>query len=254
MISEWTTFWFTKANANVKFGVTYLCGHEGERSSVPINITTKTKAKNYFWGIHFTSISVSTVFSGPNPGWGICFRADTFCALCQAHGIAKLAFSLSCVGRAGFSVDFRFHLAKVSKWWKPFPLKAINCCLFPLIPINFHDSLLRSDMTIHKWPTNARDKSAKFTATWTNSWQDPPTTTPRSEMLTYQYVILLDLFCANTYRYRYWPVIIWNKLCYRYRYPRSGPSLLNVCRFVIPGNNLQETYRYRSVFFIEIIR
>ena len=62
MISKLITFRITKAK--LQFGVKYLCGHECERSSVQSifrNINTKAKAKKYFWGIAFTSISVSTV-------------------------------------------------------------------------------------------------------------------------------------------------------------------------------------------------
>ena len=39
----------------------YLCKHECERSSAPINMNTKAKATKDFWGIHFTLISVSMV-------------------------------------------------------------------------------------------------------------------------------------------------------------------------------------------------
>ena len=62
IISELITFRITKAKAKVKFGVRYLCGPKCEKSSVPINIDTKAKAKKYFGGINFTLISVSTVF------------------------------------------------------------------------------------------------------------------------------------------------------------------------------------------------
>ena len=62
IIPELTTFRFTKAKPKVKFRVKYLCGHEGERSSVPISINTKAKAKSYFGGISFTLVSVSKVF------------------------------------------------------------------------------------------------------------------------------------------------------------------------------------------------
>ena len=50
LISELFTFRFSKAKAKVKFGVQYLCGHEGERSSVSINISTNAKVKQIFWG------------------------------------------------------------------------------------------------------------------------------------------------------------------------------------------------------------
>ena len=46
-ISELITFRIAKAKAKVKFGVKYLCKHECERSSVPINISTKAKATIY---------------------------------------------------------------------------------------------------------------------------------------------------------------------------------------------------------------
>ena len=58
-----------KAKANVRFGVKYLCGHECERSSV--QLISKAKAKEYYWGIYFTLISLSTV-SEVSP----VFRAD----------------------------------------------------------------------------------------------------------------------------------------------------------------------------------
>ena len=69
MISELITLRITKAKAKVKFGARYLCVPECEKSSVPININTKAKANTYFWGIHFTLISVSTVIRNQtNPG------------------------------------------------------------------------------------------------------------------------------------------------------------------------------------------
>ena len=61
MISELITFRITKAKAKVEFRVMSLCGHDCERSSVPININAKAKATKYYRGINFTLISVSTV-------------------------------------------------------------------------------------------------------------------------------------------------------------------------------------------------
>ena len=61
MISESITFRITKAKAKVKFGVKYLCKHECETPSVPVNINTKAKATKYFGGINFTLIFAATV-------------------------------------------------------------------------------------------------------------------------------------------------------------------------------------------------
>ena len=46
--SKLKTFRITKANANVKFGVKYLCGYECESSSVQLISMRKTKANKYF--------------------------------------------------------------------------------------------------------------------------------------------------------------------------------------------------------------
>ena len=62
MISEIITFRVTKAKAEVKFGVKYLCEHERERSSVPINTSMKAKATKYLGGVNFTLICVAMVF------------------------------------------------------------------------------------------------------------------------------------------------------------------------------------------------
>ena len=59
--SELITFRITKAKAKAKFWVKYLCKHQCQRSSVPININTKAKARTYFRGINFTLISMATV-------------------------------------------------------------------------------------------------------------------------------------------------------------------------------------------------
>ena len=47
-ISELTTIRITKAKAKVKFGVTNLCGHECERSSVQLISLRKRKRQNIF--------------------------------------------------------------------------------------------------------------------------------------------------------------------------------------------------------------
>ena len=62
MISEFISFRITKAKAKAKviYRVKYLCRHECERLSVPININTKAKATNYF-GIYFALICAGTV-------------------------------------------------------------------------------------------------------------------------------------------------------------------------------------------------
>ena len=49
MISELITFRITKAKG--KFGVSYLCGPEREKSSVPMYINMKAKADKSFGGI-----------------------------------------------------------------------------------------------------------------------------------------------------------------------------------------------------------
>ena len=61
IISELIAIRSTKAKAKVKFGVKYLCKHECERSSVPININTRAKETEHSGGICFTLICVATV-------------------------------------------------------------------------------------------------------------------------------------------------------------------------------------------------
>ena len=66
IISELITFRNTKAKAKVKFAGKYLCKHECERSSVPINLNTKAKATKYDWGKTFTSNCVAAVLQSRN--------------------------------------------------------------------------------------------------------------------------------------------------------------------------------------------
>ena len=54
MISELIIFRITKAKANVKFGVKYLCGHACERSSVQSISIRKRKQKHIFGELIFT--------------------------------------------------------------------------------------------------------------------------------------------------------------------------------------------------------
>ena len=78
--SETTLLWIKhfqiyKSESESKIRVKYLCGHEGQRSSFPINANTKAKAKKKFW--EFISLSVSTVVK-PHPRFeGTCGRKSS---------------------------------------------------------------------------------------------------------------------------------------------------------------------------------